>query len=1026
MNKKRMTSLSIGLFGIVCGLVLAQSPKSFDVVKADDVQIISAGYCSSIASATKNDCKFEMLANDAPLVKYQPQSNDCVTLRRGGRTYKLSTNHSLDMISKTDPSTYVLDTSTLGEYAPQAGDVYTIKGRFMAHDAEDTYTGKYIIDISESSFVVSENTSRSYFVALPQKCVDGGEATMPPEPDQQWAYLFNLFSLSQEDAPVTGDSYAYYATSTEDVYIDGQPVVKMDKQVLRRRDNWGNLFYVCHKSDQQNWTINVGSVVVFDGTFIYKGNQTLPNNQQIGFSLNEVAFHKIGSKVNDYEVINFRQYLYDSINNNYDVGNYSGENRTEVARILADLENDIFEPETVKEVYQAYNDILARLATYDVDPEAQEETLKKIRAEAVSEIQKYPNFDNYFPQEQEIINDYIADFITEVELKTNKLDIISLVEQTKAKIDTVKVKKTVVMESILNCTPGYEQYLASYDRVSLNDLNLDTVSYHSDKQKRKTEDLNTNPQDNNALNTYVPSKGNDKCNLIFQFKYEPLVTPLVGSQFMLVLRGTPLRGYKFGLDTNTRGCFLQKVGQDTGEFVGGTSFIFVNGGTYIVEVGAIDLLDYDLTWVFIRVDGEIRYAVVTESLGLCTNPRVAFCPDDGNEVDIADGENCIISNYDVGVVDHSNEYVSAPKLSTEKTSNNNVIYCSSKENDLPYSSESSSEFYPLSKDAVTLTKLSITEDVADVSKPIMAKTSETEYQIDVSDLDIQNGDVLTIKGRFSYFDSKTGQKVTFIVGKMTLTYLSPIEGWSQSGSLEDYKEDAKLQLEYFVDLNDYDGKVALAVSGVISKGKRLINQCTSESEVDTVVNDTKAKILRFRTTLENLRHEAIVEIREYKQDSINEYRLEEQEEIEALKADAIATIYELSNAEEIVGVVDELKRNVDEVKTASVLDKEELEEARRNAIKDIQNHYALLKVNKYSAKKREKINQETEQVIQELKVASSIEEINSIVKRYTSAHRINNINGGLIAIIAGSSVAVIAGIGLLVFFLVRRRRRKTA
>ena len=1027
MNKKRITSLTIGLFGVVCGLVLAHLPASFIMARADEVQVIDAGYCSTVSSATKTDCKFEMLANDAPLVNYQPQSNDCVTLKRDGRIFKLSTDHSVDMISKSDPSTYVLDTSSMGEYAPRAGDVYTIKGQFLSHDDGDIYTGKYILNIFESSFVVSEDTSRSYFVALPQRCVDGGEATMPPKTEHQWHFLFNLYGLEKEDAPVTGDNNgAYYPTSTDDVFVDGVPVAKIGKKVLKRRDKDGYLFYVCYQnqSDYQNWTLNVGSILVFDGTFIYKGDQSLPNNQQIGFSLNEVAFRKYSSAgMNDYEVINFRQYLYDSISNTYDAGNYSGEAKAEVARILADLENDIFEPETVKEVYQIYNDILTRLASYAVDPDAVEANLKKMREEAVKEIQAYPNLDDYFPAEQETITNYISEFIVEIETKTNKSEIVSLVSETKAKIDAVKAKKTVVIETVEKSLPGYEKYLNGFDRVSLNNINLDSITYHCDKKTRDEEDLNTNPQENNALNTYVPSRGNDKCNVVFQFKYEPLVTPVKGSQLMVVLRGTPLRGYKVGIDTNTRGCFLQKVGPAGGDFIGGTSFIFANGGTYIVEIGAIDLVDYDLTWIFVRVNDEIRYSVVTESLGICVNPRIAICPDDGNTVDEVAGETCVISDYNIGVTYKSSEYVSAPKLSTTQTSTNQVLYCLSQENDIPHSTDLSYEFYPASPDAITLTRGLVSENVANVSEPIVAKTSESEYQINIKDISIQNGDTLTIQGRFSYFDNETKQKVSFIIGKMALTYDSSVGEWSQSSSFDDYKEDAKLQLEYFVDLDDYDPKIALAVSGVIAKGKRLINQCASQEEVDTIVSQTKAKILRFKTSLDVVKVSSVNEIKNYKKDQINEYRLDEQKEIETLKADAIAEIISSTNVDEVLGILDQFKQDVDGLKTSAQYEKEELDEGRNNGIKEIRNHYASLNINKLSVQKREKLNQETEKAVEDLRAAESVEEINRIVKGYKSAHPINKINGGIIAIIVVSSVAVVSGIGLLVFFLVRRRRK---
>ena len=1001
------------------------------MVKADTPTVISAGYCSTMPDATKDNPKFEMSYNSAPVAQYQPQSNDCITIKRNGKVVKLSTNHNLDMISKIDTTTYVLETSALGTYAPQAGDVYTIKGRFLSHDALDKFTGKYILDISETSFIVSENTVRSYFNALPQKCVDGGQASMPPEADQQWTFLFNLLSLEKEDAPVTGDAYGYYPTSTEDVYINGKPVANIDKQVLRRRDSYGYLFFVCQQSENQNWMslLTLNSLIVFDGTFIYKGNQTYPNNMKCGFSLNEVAFHKIGNKVNDYEVVNFRQYLFDSINNNYDANNYSGDAKAEVARILANLENDISEPETVKEVYEIYDEISARLASYDIDSDAASEYLNQLKQQSIEEIENYPVYDNYFVNEQEIIRGYISEFIVQVELMNNKREIVDLVTQTKTKINAVKVRKTVMVESVLNQAPGYEEFLCGYDRVSLNNFNLNPLTFHGDMQIRKNEDLNTNSQELNQYNSFTPSKGNDKGNVVFQFLYQPNAKPVNGANVMVVLRGIPLKGYKFAIDTNSRGCYIQALGQDKDKWVGGTSFIFVDGVSYVVEVGAIDLIEYDMTWLFLRVDGEVRYDAVISSVGICTNARVGISANDNfdtktEEHEANDYEGTVtVSNCDINIHSISNTYCSTPKLSNESVSDDKTIYCSSIPNNIPYFSDVSYELYPSSPDVVKLTRNSVTTSIGDISLPLMAKISPTDYQIDIRDLDLENGDILTIEGQFSYFDDKAKSKESFVLGKMTLTYDSSTKGWNQNYSLDDYKKDAKLQLDYFVDLNDYDPKVALAVSGVISKGKYQISSCASQEEVDSVLNETKTKILRFKTILNTLKASAVSEIREYKKDQLNEYRDEEKREIENLKSEAILNISNALTEEEILAIVIQYKADVDALKTDAEYDYEELEEARRNGIQSIQNHYASLNLKNYSNKKREQLNNETLEAISNLKNADSIQEIDEIVKQYISMHSPSNMNGGLITIIVISSVAVLGGIGLLVFFLVRRRRK---
>ena len=823
-------------------------------------------------------------------MKYQPQNNDCITLTRNGKIIKLSTDHELDMITKTGSTSYVLETSALGQYVPQAGDVYTIRGQFLSHDLGGTYTGKYILDISETSFVISEDGSRSYFNALPQKCVDGGQASMPPESDQQWAFLFNLMGLEQEDAPVTGDSYGYYPTSVEDVFINGQPVAKIDKQVLRRRDSYGYLFFVCSQSENQNWTslLTLDSLVVFDGTFIYKGSQTLPNNMKMGFSLNEVAFHKIGNKVNDYEVVNFRKYLFDSINNSYDAHNYSGEARAEVARILADLENDLSEPESVKEVYQIYNDINARLAGFVVDPSAVEDYLEQLKQEAIEEIENYPVYENYFPEQQEIIHNYISEFISAVDSLNNKLDIVNLVNQTKIKINAVKVRQTVMVESILNQVPGYEQFLCSYDRVSLNNLNLNTLTFHGDIMERKNNDINTNSQEMNQQNSFIPSSGNNKGNVVFQFLYHANAVPVAGANVMVVLRGIALKGYKFAIDTNSRGCYIQGLGQDKDYWVGGTSFIFVSGETYVVEVGAIDLVEYGKTWLFVKVDGEIRYDAVIDTIGICSNARVAISANDNFDTTNNYPGTVTISHCDSNLTSINNDYCSIPQLSD---SDNKTIYCSSLPNNIPYLSDVSYEFYPSSPDVVTLKRNLVANSIGDITSPLIAKISPTDYQIDIRNWNFEDGDVLTIGGQFTYFDEKAKTKESFVLGKMVLEYNSSTNSWTQNHSLEDYKEDAKTQLDYFVDLDEYDPKVALAVSGVISKGKRQIDACSSLEEINDVLETTKDKILRFKSTMDSIKHNAVIEIRDYKKDQMNNYREEERKEIETLKADAINNVY---------------------------------------------------------------------------------------------------------------------------------------
>ena len=336
--KKKNLALSIVLLGLVGGLSFAILPDTLEMAEAADPIFVDGSFCSTDVNSDKNNLSFYMLENGAPYsssdwaIRYQPLANDCVTILRNGETHNLATNGLWDMITKCDATKYRLETWMMGDYKPQIGDIYTIKGDFKSHDTVSSssgITGKYTLRIKETSFIVSGDSSNTYFAALPKVVVDGGEANMPQEPDQQWHFLFNLNSLEKEDAPVTGDTYGYYPVTTENVYIDGQPVAKVNKPVLKRRDNDGHLFYVCMQNGYQSFDslIKLDSLVVFDGTFAYQGNIVLEDNKMFGFSLHEVAFHKIGNNVNDFEVVNLRDFLANKIKNSYDLNNYKEEDK---------------------------------------------------------------------------------------------------------------------------------------------------------------------------------------------------------------------------------------------------------------------------------------------------------------------------------------------------------------------------------------------------------------------------------------------------------------------------------------------------------------------------------------------------------------------------------------------------------------------------------------------------------------------------------------------------------------------------
>ena len=1034
--KKRRLGLSLILLGLVGGLLFANAPKTLEVAKADDVTVIDAGYCSTYVNATKDSLHFNMQPNDAPYaestwsIRYRPMSADCVTILRNGETHNIAGNTLWDMITKCDSTKYLLETWMMGEYKPQLGDIYTIKGDFICNDtAGSSVTGKYILRISETSFIVSGNDRRTFFTALPQKVADGGPASMPPEPDQQWHFLFNLNNLEQADAPVTGDSTAYYPTSTEDVYIDGQPVANVDRQVLRRRDNYGYMFYVCFQNDIQQWTnlIKLDSLIVFDGTFALR-DRAYENNKHVGFSLKEVAFHKIGDNVNDYEVVNFRGYLIEKIRSSYILEYYSEEDQIEIEAILSGLEEQFIAPASVKEVYQVYNSIVATLDSYELDPEAAAKYLAELKAAAIEELQNYVDLDNYLPAQQQTIIGYINAAIETINAATQKQQISSCVLETKALINNVKTKRTVMVESVKNQTPGYEEFLAIYNRVSLNDLNIGPQTFHGRIAERRS-DFNSNIMDTDITNTFVPLDGNDKGNVVFQFAYTSNALPVEGANMMVVLRGMPYYGYKFAIDTNTRGCFVEIISQEGGSWHAGISGAFVEGRESIVEVGAVDLIEFNLTWLFIRVDGVYYFNDIFDSLSICKNPRVAICPNDSSH-DYNDYEGSVlVSNYSEGVKTEEGIYGGMLLKNKEASSSKELIACTLDKNAIPFNSVSGTSGYPLSESAVQLTRDDITTPIANPTKPLIKKISENDYQVLLSEIvEPQDGDTLTIKGQFAFFIDNV--KSSFTIAESTFTYRASSNTWEQTIDLEVYKKDAILKLENFVNLAEYDEEEVETINRYIDAGKGAINRCSSVEEVDSTLSTYKQKISEVKTSFRKYKDNAIDIVNNYKADVINEYRKDEQDDIRDLKADAVLDIEQALTNEEIDAIVDRLIYNIDKLKTDQEYSIEELEDAKTEGIKKIQNHYGALNPGLLSASEREALNNDTLKAISDIKEAKTIAEVESIIENYQAKYPLpaseeptkNNQTALVLWIVIPSSVALI-GLAVLLVFIIRKRKK---
>ena len=1039
--KKNKLALSIILFGLVGGLSFSVAPDSFEMVKAADVILVDGSYCSTDVNASKNNYSFYMLENDAPYkssdwsIRYRPQSADCVTITRNGVTRNLATNTAWDMITKCDATKYLMETWMMGDYKPQLGDIYTIKGDFLSRDTvnnDPNISGKYKLRIKETSFIVSGDSNNTYFAAIPKVVVSGGQATMPTDPNQQWYFLFNLNNLDEEEAPVTGDTYGYYPTNSEDVYIDGAPVAKVNKPVLKRRESGNHLFYVCFQNELQGWNslIKLDSLVVFSGTFAYQGNVTLEDNKMFGFSLNEVAFHKIGEGINDYEVVNFREYLINKIRSSYDLDNYIEADKPTMQTILDGLDDAFITPTSVKEVYALYNQKVAQLDSFELDPEVAARILEELKRNAIHELDTYVVFNDYFPNEQQIILDYISVATFRINQATNKQEIIDCVAQAKANIDTVKKKEAIMTESILTQADGYEQYLRTYNRVSLDDLNLDEQTFHGKLDERKS-DLNTNRQEDYNGNTFIPKQGNTDGNVIFQFNYVPNAIPHAGANMFVNLRGIPLYGYKFAIDTDSRGCYVERLSEEGSQWYAGTSNAFTNGQTHFVEVGALDLIELDLTWLFIRVNGALYLNRIVDSLSICINPRVAISSNDNKDASNDYEGTVVVSNNSQGIELDSGAFGGLFMLNESLKEERN-IYCSLDANDVPFDIDNAYKAYPLRRSSVKLIRDEVETDIGNPSLPVIEFIGEGEFRILTNELveELHDGDKIVIDGVFSLFNEKTHKKTSFNLMESTFVYHESTASWEQILSLDTYKVYSLLKLENYADFDNYEDEEVVRIKALISLGTKKINAAETIDEVKEALFSILSQIDDVKTIFVKYQDRAVNYVNEYKSDVLDQYRNDEIEDMLDLKKEAVLDIRAATTEEEVDEIVAKLVADIDKLRTDEEYKVIELEDAKTLGVKKIQDHYAALNPTQLSGSDREVLNADTLKAISDIKDAKTVAEIDQIIENYSAKYPLpkekapsQSNNASLVLWIVIPSVLLLIG-GAVALVLILKKRKK--
>lgn len=1065
-----MRNIKFALVGLLAFLIVGagiQLQKQSVSVKAEGETYVTASNLKlDKDSGTKglnfsgdriNGVYFTADANDAPFdgwnIEYDMTEDNNISILKADGTYieeaTKGIRNSAIIVKFSETKHYIkIETWTIGSYSIEEGDTLTIRGAFKQHNG-----GSCVYTMPETSFYISTEDQPIVIPDTVNK-INPTAVSAPEYNDQKWHFQFLAKGINETTMPFTSgstdDSFSYVATSNNNIYLNENPIGKVNKNALRRRDSWltkDALIYVCNQNESDSQVVGghdiypeIGDIVTFDGIFVHNNPE-----MDVAIEFDNLSLIKVGTGVADYESVDLKEHLITDLNDNYNPAIYNDEDVATITSLLSQAEEAIEGEEEVSAIYEVYGSYKTQLEAYDYNPDKASQYLASIKEAAINEINQYANLDLYFENERNEILSLIATYTTSINNASKKSEIDGYVSAFKAAVDNIATDVDVMQDAILNEREGYEQYLKQYDRVSLNSLNLNTLTYHGDSELRHNSDLNTNSLPAGLNNLFVPSRGNEDGNVAFQFAYTPESIPNAGANIMVVLRGITACGYKFAIDTPTRGLYLEMVNEaGQGNWIGGTGNIFTKSKTYSVEIGAIDLInEVNLTYLYVKVDGAIVYKTIQNSFSFCHNPRVSISPNDnwGETIDGTfypndyEGE-VVISSLNEGIEQTSSTYLGSFKADTDPHSDSkNTIYAKMRENSLKVGET----FYPLAPENVTLVRGSSSRAIANPSLSFITKYNDDSYSLNVKSLidpssigeSIQDGDEIIVQGVFAGFDEETEVKYSFSVSKTTFIYRSSSNSWEVVLTLEDAKINAINELNNYADLSLYDEAERTQIQNIIDTKTTEINNATSVDEVNALLSSALNDIDNILTTLGKAKNRAIEEVNLYKADQMDNYRADERSDIETLRQEAIVEIGNASSQEEINKIVIDFKMKVDALKTKAEYEKEELDEAKNEASEEIRNRYAaLVNSGKYIEADLDALNQATRKAIQDIESATTIEEVNDILSSYLSTYPIeenaspNNGNAWLIPVVVASSVVVLAGAALVTILLLKKNKKK--
>ncbi len=727
-----------------------------------------------------------------------------------------------------------------------------------------------------------------------------------------------------------------------------------------------NQYYISF--DDYNLTFQKGDVISFGGEFHFYANNK-------GYVMNIAPF-SVKFNGTQFEVVeNLDDYLSQAINEYVELDCYDTDQQTTITGIIQTTIANVIAAKTIKAKWGAFNEGKASLDAIPMNPTK----LQEYKEAAIAQLNDLVDETKYEAAELAIIQGYIDAAIVQINSASSVKEIRDIIEDTKAKIAGVTTKQDAIEQRILALEDGYEQYLATSEVITTSDICAigDITFYPKDDSEHESYSSVEGPD--SVYGRFATKPENEYGNVTMKFKYQSTnpKSCKYQSQVFVRLRGTAASCYLFDIAMNNDGQLgvgLSKFVSDVKTEVKTAPYNFVANTEYDIECGAIDLQNYDRTFLFMKINGNYVLKSIVDRHGIdILAPTVLFF--DCHTAD-GSGETVTLSPSEVGTT-KNDLAASVGRLVLDNKSSSESLVATMRNNSIPVGAK----LYPMQTGAYLYNGNEMNDYRASA---LITKTADKKYTISLPKSAIENNDTIKIGGVYAYYDTDTNIKTIYKLADTTFTYIASSNSWSQSApTLAEAKQEAIDYLNDNVSLAVYSSDNQAVVQALLDDYIARINNATTNEEVEQLLNSALREINNVPTLLSEYKASAKAELTAYKSPSI--YRDAEKAELNTILNNAFARIDACNDVDSVDYIVLVTKQDIDALKTAAEYDVEELASEKRLAKTEIETYIGLVELNRYTDENAAKIQQLAMQARNDVDNATTIEEARNIVSTFKEA-----------------------------------------